>query len=84
MKTILIKLFVLIGAILIPSLLFATEPYNHDKWQTMPRDHIFEFEAFITSFDGNDDNNGDCDSDIWGIPEWVAFEIHKLDVDHPL
>lgn len=59
--------------------------YEHDKWKTLPRDHVFEFAAYTTSFDGADDNNGDSsDSDKWGIPEWVSFEIKKLVVDHPL
>jgi endonuclease G len=58
--------------------------YNHDKWQTRPRDHIFKFAAYTSSFDGVDNNDSDTDSDRWGIPEWVAFEIKKLEVDHPL
>lgn len=58
--------------------------YDHDKWQTQPQDHVFKFAAYTTSFDGADDNNGDSDSDKWGIPEWVAYQINKLTVDHPL
>ncbi len=49
--------------------------YEHDKWVTLPADHIFEFGAFTASFDGTDDNNGDGSSDLWGVPEWVAYEI---------
>lgn len=80
MQTILI----LVASFLFYSLSFGDNPYNHDKWQTLPRDHMFEFEAFICSFDGADDNSGDQDSDKWGIPEWVAFEIRKFNEDHPL
>ena len=58
--------------------------YNHDKWQTQPRDHIFKFAAYTVSFDGADDNDNDTDSDKWGIPEWVAFEIKKMGTDHYL
>ena len=58
--------------------------YNHDKWNTLPQDHIFHFAAYTTSFDGADDNDTDTDSDKWGIPEWVAFEIKKATIDHPL
>lgn len=31
-----------------------------------------------------DDDNGDGVGDRWGIPQWVAYEIKKLTVDHPL
>lgn len=58
--------------------------YEHDRWGTLPQDHIFTFAAYITSFDGDDDNNGDSDSDKWGIPEWVAYEIKGDRTDDPL
>ncbi len=58
--------------------------YQHDKWGTEPQDCMFTFAAYITSFDGADDNNGDSDSDLWGIPEWVAYEIKGNQPDHPL
>jgi hypothetical protein len=28
----------------------ADTPDSHDKWQTLPKDHLLEFEASITSF----------------------------------
>jgi len=49
--------------------------YEHDRWETLPRDLMFEFAAFTTSFDSEDDNSGDGRPDRWGIPEWVAYEI---------
>ena len=58
--------------------------YEHDQWRTQPQDHIFQFAAYTSSFDGADDNNGDRDSDTWGIPEWVSYEIKKLIADHHL
>jgi len=58
--------------------------YEHDKWDTRPKDQLFEFAAYTVSFDGMDDDNGDDRSDLWGIPEWVSYEIKALDVDHPL
>jgi len=51
--------------------------YEHDKWGTLPQDHVFKFRAYTTSFDGEDDNNEDSIADRWGIPEWVAFEVRK-------
>jgi len=56
--------------------------YNHDKWGTLPQDLIFKFAAYTSSFDGADDNDMDGDSDKWGIPEWVAFEIKKVNEEH--
>lgn len=58
--------------------------YEHDKWNTQPRDQFFEFAAYTVSFDGIDDDNGDDSSDLWGIPEWVSYEIKALEEDHPL
>ncbi|MHC4743887.1 MAG: DNA/RNA non-specific endonuclease, partial [Planctomycetota bacterium] len=54
--------------------------YEHDKWKTSPQDHIFKFRAYTTSFDGEDDNDGDGVEDRWGVPEWVAFEVRKKTV----
>lgn len=58
--------------------------YQHDKWGTQPRDHIFKFAAYTVSFDGADDNDNDADTDKWGIPEWVSFEIKRQKTDHHL
>ena len=49
--------------------------YNHDHFNTQPKDIIREFEAYTVSFDSKDDNNGDNKPDIWGVPEYVAYEI---------
>lgn len=49
--------------------------YDHDRWGTGPRDIFFEFTAFVLSFDGPDDDNGDGLADLWGVPEWVSYEI---------
>lgn len=54
------------------------EEISHDKWVTMPRDHYRLFTAFVCSFDGADDSDGDGDmegNDRFGQPEWVAYEI---------
>lgn len=44
--------------------------YDHDHWQTMPRDTIKEFTAFTASMDSKDDNDGLAGSDVTGTPEW--------------
>jgi endonuclease G, mitochondrial len=51
--------------------------FDHDHWQTTPRDIVRTSEAFILSFDSDDDNNGDRKPDRWAIPEWVAYEVKK-------
>ena len=51
--------------------------YEHDKWGTSPTDHVFDFRAYTTSFDGEDDNDGAEAGDKWRVPEWVAFEVRK-------
>jgi endonuclease G len=51
--------------------------YAHNKWGITPADHVFTFRAYTTSFDGEDDNDGDGVGDKWGVPEWVAFEVRR-------
>ena len=58
--------------------------YEHDKWVTLPRDIRFDFAAFTLSFDSDDDDDGDGVPDLWGIPEWVSFEIKRLAAEDPL
>ena len=58
--------------------------FEHDKWGTQPRDLFFEFDAFVVSFDGPDDDDGDGKPDLWGIPEFVAYEIRRSDEKHKL
>ncbi|WP_255947214.1 DNA/RNA non-specific endonuclease [Brucepastera parasyntrophica] len=60
------------------------ESYEHDKWGTLPHDILFYFAAYTVSFDSEDDDNGDGMPDLWGIPEWVSFEIKKTDKKYPL
>jgi endonuclease G, mitochondrial len=51
--------------------------YGHDRYGTQPIDQRRDFEAFISSFDGPDDNNGDGLADTLGIPQWVAYQINR-------
>lgn len=53
--------------------------YNHNKFGTSPIDLKYEFAAYTTSFDSDDDDNGDGVKDVWGVPEWVAFEIKRFE-----
>ena len=86
------KLFIIVIVLIIsPIILYAGSApilrdysYEHDRWITLPRDIQLDFAAYTVSFDSEDDNNGDGTPDIWGIPEWVSFEIKELVIDHPL
>jgi len=52
---------------------------QHDRWGTEPRDTVREFVAFTVSFDGEDDDDGDGEADLWRIPQWVAYELEEGD-----
>jgi len=58
-----------------PRPIVPAEGYQHDKFKTEPRDIVKEFRAYITSFDGKDNNVA------LGIPEWVAYEVRKAPID---
>lgn len=49
--------------------------YNHNKFGVMPSDQNRTFSAYVVSFDGSDDDNGDGTGDSWRVPEWVAYEL---------
>ena len=51
--------------------------HNHDRYGTKPVDQHRTFAAFVTSFDGPDDDTGDGLSDTLGIPQWVAYQINR-------
>jgi endonuclease G, mitochondrial len=53
--------------------------YHHNKWGVIPADLVYHFAAYTTSFDSDDDDNGDGVGDRWAIPHWVAYEIKQDD-----
>ena len=55
----------------------AQRPYDHDRFGTQPAEHRREFAAFVSSFDGADDDTGDGIPDTLGIPQWVAYELRR-------
>ena len=63
------------GDVTIPAL------HTHDRYGTQPLDQYREFEAFVSSFDGADDDNGDGIPDTLGIPQWVAYQISRYEGD---
>lgn len=61
--------------------------YEHDRFKTKVTgiqdrtlgNHLRKFRAYITLFDGDDDDNGDGEPDFLGIPHFVAYEIKRID-----
>ena len=84
MKTIILLFFSFITFAHAQKPIILDASYEHDKWQTTPRDMIRQFAAYTSSFDGPDDNDGDGEPDTLGIPEWVSFEIKKVSVFYKL
>lgn len=62
---------------LVGSLSYADSGYQHDRFITKPTDIVRQFEAYIVSFDSQDDNDGDGKGDRWRIPEFVAYQINR-------
>jgi len=60
------------------------EGYNHKKYAPCiaEEDYTIEFAAFYSVFDGVDDDNGDGESDVLGIPEFVSYELRAEPVNY--
>ncbi|MBN8217620.1 MAG: DNA/RNA non-specific endonuclease [Spirochaetes bacterium] len=52
--------------------------FDHDRWNTQPKEIVRAFEAYVSSFDGPDDDDGDGAPDLLGVPQWVSYEIKAL------
>ena len=59
--------------------------YDHDQFGTIVTgpagsvNYVRKFRAYVTVFDGEDDDNGDQIEDRLGIPHFVAYEMKKYD-----
>lgn len=51
--------------------------YQHDRYVTNSTDLVRTFRAYVTSFDSEDDDDGDGVPDRWGIPHFVAYEMRE-------
>ena len=54
-----------------------TPGYHHDRFVTLPSDHVVEFQAYLASFDTDDDDGSGGVSR--GVPEFVAYELRAGD-----
>lgn len=52
--------------------------YSHDRWVTSSDGIIKDFAAFRSSFDSMDNDDNFAGGDALGVPEWVAYEIKKV------
>lgn len=57
------------------------QAYDHERYVMLPAqetpgsDHIRRFRAYTSLFDGMDDDDGDGDSDLLGVPHFVTYEL---------
>ncbi|MFC1545841.1 DNA/RNA non-specific endonuclease, partial [Pseudomonadota bacterium] len=61
------------------------DSYNHDQFVTVVTgeagsdNHRREFRAYVSVFDGADDDNGDGEADLLGVPHFVAYQMKKYE-----
>ena len=61
--------------------------YEHDRFMTRFQNqptltagnYVRKFRAYISVFDGEDDDNGDGQPDFLGIPHFVAYEVKRFE-----
>tara|TARA_R110001583_G_scaffold157341_1_gene309257 strand:+ start:5093 stop:6145 length:1053 start_codon:yes stop_codon:yes gene_type:complete len=49
--------------------------YDHLRYAPKQFENMKVFGAYVSSFDGEDDDDGDGIGDYLGIPQWVAYEL---------
>ena len=61
------------------------EGYEHDRWGTIvtggagKTNYTRRFRAYVSVFDGEDDDDGDGTPDILGVPHFVAYEMRRYE-----
>ncbi len=56
----------------------STPDHDHDRYAPNQKEIIKRFGAYVSSFDGDDDDDGDGKSDLLAVPQWVAYELKGL------
>lgn len=59
----------------------SAQSHDHDRWGVPTGAIVKTFDAFVSGFDDEDDDDGDGLGDRWGVPEWVAYELQRVDVE---
>ena len=61
-----------------PYLVQATPEHDHGRYAPKAREEFKRFGAYVSSFDGTDDDNGDGQLDFLAVPQWVSYELKGL------
>jgi len=77
LSTVFLSIFVLCGELLAQKPNILHPDYNHDKYAPKCEGVYQAFRAFCSCFDDEDDDNGDGISDIWGVPEFVSYQLKR-------
>ena len=56
----------------------ATPEHDHDRYAPKEREKFKRFGAYVSSFDGADDDDGNGTADYLGVPQWVSYELKGL------
>ena len=56
----------------------ATPEHDHDRYAPKGRENFKRFGAYVSSFDGPDDDDGDGKPDLLAVPQWVSYELKGL------
>jgi len=56
----------------------ATPDHDNDRYTPNQKEIVKRFGAYVSSFDGNDDDDGDGKSDLLAVPQWVSYELKGL------
>jgi endonuclease G len=67
-------------SILLVTSIASAEPHEHDRWGVPAGAIVKSFDAFVSGMDDEDDDDGDGIGDRWGVPEWVAYELRRVNV----
>ena len=55
-----------------------TPGYDHARYAPSQGERIKRFGAYVSSFDGRDDDDGDGEADLLAVPQWVSYELKGL------
>lgn len=53
----------------------STPDHDHDRYAPKSREEVERFGAYVSSFDGRDDDDGDGQADLLAVPQWVSYEL---------
>lgn len=56
--------------------------YDHNRWGTASvgeGDLVFAMTAYLSVFDGPDDDDGDGEADLLAVPHFVAYELKRFE-----